>query len=399
MNKILLSLLVVLTGCGGGGGSQPPATVGVNIMPVATSCSVGSSIAPAYYTGSYQIPTPNQRLNTTIQRSVGVKDYYAGNTCLYIETLNRLQALGVDRIWIYNYGPWDDFTKPVWSVSRSDWQIPEKALTAIVAEAKKRNIKVFLAWQFSGYDNKGTFLPVNQNLTSSELQKMIDSHQKNIVDVAKYAQTIGISGIALDWNAYWVPNIYDHIELYATSMVTIAKEIKQNFNGILTYGQIGMPIYDARIFEMVDELHLSLTTTLTNAENANISVGLLKDKFIDSINQLSQQLPNTTKPVIWEIAVQSRDKYFTEGWIEDGFCVNNCIQNNYVTDFSIQAMGVEAALEAIVSQNKFTTGSVDFHSSYWHTDTVTSGAEGFPNLSQSIRNKPAESIIKYWFKR
>jgi hypothetical protein len=194
-----------------------------------------------------------------------------------------------------------------------------------------------------------------------------------------------------------VPNLNDHIDLYATKLASTAREIKQNFTGVITYGQIGMPIYDARIFEMVDELHLSLTTTLTNVENANISVGLLKDKFIDSVNQLSQQLPNTTKPVIWEISIQSRDKYFTEGWIEDGFCVTNCIQNNYVTDFSIQAMGVEAALQAIVSQNKFTTGSVDFHSSYWHTDTVTPGAEGFPNLSQSIRNKPAENIIKYWF--
>ena len=399
MNKLLLSLLVILTGCGGGGGSQPPAADGVNTVTVDTLCSINSSTAPAHYTGLYQIPTPNQRLNTSIQRSVGVKDYYAGNTCLYIETLNRLQQLGVDRIWIYNYGPWDDFTKPVWSVSRSDWQIPEKALTTIVAEAKKRNIKVFLAWQFSGYDNKGIFLPVNQNSTSSDLKKMIDSHHKNIVDVAKYAQSIGISGIALDWNAYWIPNLNEHIELYATSMVTIAKEIKQNFNGILTYGQIGIPIYDARIFEVINEVHLSLTTQLTSTENANISVGLLKDKFIDSINQLDQQLPNFNKPIIWEISIQSRDKYFTEGWIEDGFCVTNCIQNNYVTDFSIQAMGVEAALQAIVSQNKFTTGSVDFHSSYWHTDTVTPGAEGFPNLSQSIRNKPAESIIKYWFKR
>jgi hypothetical protein len=399
MNKLLLSLLVVLTGCGGGGSSQPPATDGMKTIAVDTSCSVPKSTALLTYTGLYQIPKPNQRLNTNIQRSVGVKDYYAGNTCLYIETLNRLQQLGVDRIWIYNYGPWDDFTKPVWSVSRSDWQIPEKALTAIVAEAKKRNIKVFLAWQFSGYDNKGTFLPVNQNLTSGELQKMLDSHHKNIVDVAKYAQTIGISGIALDWNAYWVPNLNDHLELYATNMVTIAREIKQNFSGVITYGQIGMPIYDARIFEVIDEMHLSLTATLTQIENANISVALLKDKFIDSINQLSQQLPNTTKPVIWEISIQSRDKYFTEGWIEDGFCVNNCVQNNYVTDFSIQAMGTEAALQAIVSQNKFTTGSVDFHSSYWHTDTVTPGSEGFPNLSQSIRNKPAESIIKYWFSR
>ena len=62
-------------------------------------------------------------------------------------------------------------------------------------------------------------------------------------------------------------------------------------------------------------------------------------------------------------------------------------------------MGIEAALEAIAMQDKFTTKSVDFHTSYWHTDTLTPGSEGFPNISQSIRDKPAENIVKYWFTR
>lgn len=193
-------------------------------------------------------------------------------------------------------------------------------------------------------------------------------------------------------------------------MVALANEIRTTFSGVITYGQIGIPQYDSRIFNVIDEIHISLAPRLTATENSNISVALLKIKFTEIIDHLHTQLQNSTKPVIWEIAIQSRDKYFLEGWVEDGFCVvpngngsptdyNNplCAQKNYVTDFSIQAIGVEAALQAIASQNKFTTKSVDFHGSYWHTDTVTPGNEGFPNFSQSIRGKPAESIVKYWF--
>jgi hypothetical protein len=110
-------------------------------------------------------------------------------------------------------------------------------------------------------------------------------------------------------------------------------------------------------------------------------------------------LNNTTKPVIFEISTQSRSDYFLNGWTEDGFCVNNCIQNSYVTDFSIQAIGVEAAMQAIAAQTSFVTKSVNFHTSYWLTDSLTPGPEGFPNLSQSIRGKPAENIVKYWFSR
>ena len=33
----------------------------------------------------------------------------------------------------------------------------------------------------------------------------------------------------------------------------------------------------------------------------------------------------------------------------------------------------------------------------WLTDTLIPGEEGFPNLSQSIRGKPAEEIVKYWY--
>lgn len=406
--SIGLFILLILGGCKGGSDIGNTNTVPNEIVQ---TCNVASSIAPASFKGVYPIPVPTQKLDPSIQRSVGLKDYYSGSTCSYSVTLDRLQKLGVDRVWVYNYGVWDDFSKPVWSIADNNWQIPQASFAHLLSEAKKRNIKVFLALQFTAIDSKGSMLPFGQNISASMLQSMLDSHRKTLTSITnKYGNDLG--GVSLDWNAFHIANMQDHTERWATNMVALANEIRTTFSGVITYGQIGVPHYDSRIFNLIDEIHISLAPRLTATENSNISVSLLKTKFTEQLDQLHTQLLNSTKPVIWEIAVQSRDKYFLEGWVEDGFCIipngngapidyNNplCVQKNYVTDFSIQAIGVEAALQAIASQNKFTTKSVDFHTSYWHTDTVTPGNEGFPNLSQSIRNKPAELIVKYWFAR
>ena len=63
----------------------------------------------------------------------------------------------------------------------------------------------------------------------------------------------------------------------------------------------------------------------------------------------------------------------------------------------MQAIGIEAALEAINQQTFFRTESV-FINSYWLADTMTPH-DSFPNTSQSIRNKPAESIVYQWWKK
>jgi hypothetical protein len=74
-----------------------------------------------------------------------------------------------------------------------------------------------------------------------------------------------------------------------------------------------------------------------------------------------------------------------------------CMQKNYTTDFSVQANAVEAAFQAIKEQTYLKTYGVMFSTSYWLTDTLTPGVEGFPNISQSIRGKPAETIVKNWY--
>jgi hypothetical protein len=134
-----------------------------------------------------------------------------------------------------------------------------------------------------------------------------------------------------------------------------------------------------------------------------MSVSLLRDRYSDAITghylefSLYSGMNPRDIPVIWDFNIQSRDKALSQGWVEDGFCVNNCIQNTYVTDFSVQALAVEGAFQAIKNQSYFKTYGINFSTGYWHTDTMTPGSEGYPNISQSVRNKPAESIIKHWY--
>tara|TARA_B100000809_G_scaffold68000_1_gene65157 strand:- start:1636 stop:1872 length:237 start_codon:yes stop_codon:yes gene_type:complete len=64
-------------------------------------------------------------------------------------------------------------------------------------------------------------------------------------------------------------------------------------------------------------------------------------------------------------------------------------------------------LRAIDNQTVFEMLGTTTTTGYWLTDTLyaepnqqsSNGVplEGFPNISQSIRGKPAEKIIKYWY--
>ena len=104
--------------------------------------------------------------------------------------------------------------------------------------------------------------------------------------------------------------------------------------------------------------------------------------------------------------VQSREDFFLNGWKEDGFCTPgtledgtevSCIQESFVTDFSVQSVGIEGIMQAIEEQDTFMINSVDIHTGYWLSQTLIPSFEGFPNISQSVRGKPAEGIVKYWY--
>jgi hypothetical protein len=401
----------MLAACGGGGGGgsgTAPVT-----MAATTTCTLKSYSAtyPSNYAGSNSIPTATQKFDNNVMRSIGLKDYYpATNDCsspaeaarlLYSKTLDRLQTLGVDVVEIYQYGPVTDFNDSVWTTNESSWQIPKTELIWFVKEAHNRNIKVTLVWQLWPTDSKGNQINTT-NPSETEMLKVLRGWHNVITDMAKFSGANNVDNLYIQWSAFYYPVVTTYTESATQEFLSIISDIRSVFNGKLF---MGTPrFYDKRIIEKVDAIVVPVSpSNWSYNDDLNISVSLLKQRYADAIvgkyleYSLYTGMDPKNIPIIWDFNIQSRDKALSQGWVEDGFCVNNCIQNTYTTDFSVQALAIEGAFEAIKEQTYFKTYGINFSTGYWHTDTLTPGSEGFPNLSQSIRGKPAEGIVKQWF--
>jgi hypothetical protein len=434
MNKLVLTSAIALlvAGCGGGGGSDtsksttqsaPPQPV---VQTQATCTNPHNADYPANFAGPWPTPNSNLKLNANIVRSAGFKDYYAGmysnrvkSNCtsdeytklMYIQTLDKMKELGVQRAWIYNFSHWEDASANNWTTSRKNWEVPESVMTFIVTEARKRNIEIYLSWQYSIQDYDGDKLfSMTQTADETLVRKIMDAYEPVILDVSKYAESVGIAGISLDWNAMYVRDMHLYNNYINKRFSKIADGIKSNFKGKLVFGQFLIPQYDEELWNKVDMIMVEIIPRLEEIEAINMSVENVEAATLREIENKykGMNIPyGYTKPIIIKVLIQSHKNFFREGWIEDGFCVegvtssnekHKCIQETYTTDFSVQAVGLEGMMRAINSQSLFKVESVDYNS-LWLTDTLQPGIEGFPNLSQSVRGKPAEKVLKQWFSR
>ena len=404
-------------------------------------CSVqknnyGDVTYPPEYLGAFPIPMPNGRLPSSIVRTMNLQDVDAWwekpansqctspdiyRTNAIIEDLNRVQQLGVERVWVYNYAHWDDFSKPIWNAVESDYALPRSVLQTVVSEAHKRNIKVYYAYQFAfNCDAKEVCLdPQNllasdpQNISTSDLSKLLKSFKRQIISDATFGAQIGLDGIKINLDAYnpkTAPNYNSTIrELYVSEVTSAIDSVRSVFNGKVVYGLYD-PVYDNRIFLKIDELILSLFLAHTVDPFSVSAWNKDTTNFISYFQYWIQQESGVQKinvPIAWEIYSESAKEFYTSSWL-DSFCTktmivqNQCPQQSFATDFSMQAIAIEGSLEALSNQSTFSTGSVSFYH-YFHNDDIAptdlGGAINYPNIDASIRNKPAEGIVKYWFGR
>ena len=444
----LIALLTILTACGGGSDSSPsPDTPPPNTTPppsAATCSNPHNAEYPIEFLGQFELPTPNNQLSSHIVRGISFKDYSPvllwgalgqGNQgdcsqdeyvkLMYLEALQAMKASGTQRTWLYNYGRWNTENE-LWVVDQSEYHIPQKYVDYVVEQAAQLDIDIYYAWQFTTNNTDfDSLVELGEAVTMEKLKQILDAHHHNMVTQAKHAQKIGIKGIAADWNAMNIILSTDELkDYYIERFAEIIDDIRANFDGEIVWGQIGYVFNDERIFSRVDSLLINAmnaggSTQFTVEENANLTPELVKSKTLESLINMKSQIycsdifqpcwhgkSDIELPITLNIQVQSRDDFFQAGWKEDGFCtretlddgtIDNCIQNSFVTDFSVQAIGIEGIMQAIADQDSFEISSVDIHTGYWLSETLVPSAEGFPNISQSIRGKPAETVLKYWY--
>ena len=422
-NTISLLLCSLLVACGGGGGTGVAPTV----IPTVPTCVLKtySSSYPNEFLGTNSIPTPTQKFDSNVMRGVGLKDYYPGdnNGCptisqsarlLYQKTLDKLKSDGVDTVEIYQYGPVDDFNATKWVTDETKWQIPKSDLMWFFQEAHNKNLKVTLVWQLWPTDSKGNSINTT-NPSLIEVTKVLNGWNDIITNMARVSNEGHVDNLLIQWSAFYFPSLTQYSESSTLAFLTIIDNVRSIYNGKLF---MGTPrFFDRRIIEKVDAIVIPVgASNWSYYDDINISTSLVKQRVLDSMTgiyldfSLYSGMNPRDIPIIWDFNIQSRDKALSQGWIEDGFCIDNvsniipwesinCVQKNYKTDFGIQATFIEGAFQAIKEQTYFKTYGVNFSTGYWLTDTLVPGPEGFPNLSQSIRGKPAENIVKAWYSK
>ena len=426
-------ILLVLSACGGGGGaantvstssattSQPPCTL-----------KTYNTNYPASFMGTRAIPTASGQFPNSIVRGIGLKDYYPGgenNGCasnaeyarlLYLKTLDKLVSDGVDVVEIYQYGPINDLAAKTWTTDEATWQIPKAELKWLVEAAHSKNLKVSLAWQLWPVDklNKSMTVYNASNMPEAEMVRILRGWHDVMKSMAVLSNDFKIDILNIQWSAFYFPQVTNYPEAATQEFLALIDDVRSVYSGKL---YMGTPrFYDKRIIQKVDAIIVPLTPLWpwTYADDATMTVSSLKQKYTAQIMNIYADflagagLSPANIPIIWDFNIQSRDKAISDGWVEDGFCISpasngapvaysdpNCIQKSYVTDFGVQAIAVEAAFQALQAQTQFKTYGINFSTGYWLTDTLVPSEEGFPNISQSIRGKPAESIVKAWYKR
>ena len=138
-----------------------------------------------------------------------------------------------------------------------------------------------------------------------------------------------------------------------------------------------------------------------------MTVASMKSKYIASntVANLSSILA-IGKPVMAFAGIQSRSNALSlPGYMEETQCTDSvgtlafstsCIQRQTTTNFALQAIVIEAQLETFASF-RLPIGSIVGILDYFQTDFMSADGPTFPNIASSIRNKPAEGIVKQWF--
>ena len=377
-------------------------------------CAISTAVVayPASYLGAFPLPAiQGGPLPAAVSRGAGVKDYWhygltnpstnAGCSgdmhVAFANTLQRLQKLGVDHVDIYQGAYLVDVNAAVldFDLTRRI-EISDAELAWIVAQAKAAGLEVHEYMLIAGEDVNHVLLPTPP--TSSWASAYLDAYTRFIINRAAVAQSDGIQALQLDWGVYffdWTP----FRDLFIAKMTEAAKQVRGVYSGKILYGATAPWISnDVDLMNNIDWFIGDIFgIQFSAADNANITVPQLKQKYLDLITGLGNALGAAKRPVVWRLFAQSHRDYLLNGWVEDGFCVSNCAQNAVRTDFSVQAIAYEAMLEAVSTQTQFTTAGVTAVAS-WYVDVMLP-AQSFPNISQSWRNKPAESILYRWFAR
>lgn len=398
---------------------------------------------PQYWMGYYDLPSvKGAPYPEYVNAGIGIKDIFLTDNPAFIlndykpgktgcdgtslltteidRTLERYQNIGVEYVFLPQWHWMEILSDGSWQVRDANETFgPAKNedLEYFVRKAKTLGLKVFMIndidyavyRQSDGwYDGSSAHTP---EFNEENFQKWLDAYTRFVEEKITFYEEIGVDVLELTCYCMFGPHYPSFSNSNYQDYLDVVKSLKELLpnTGIETAIRIS-----AIQTERLDDF-ISIADTLIIEGNPNIDD--LPDISVESIREnyelyeLDIALP-TGKDIIFTIfPFQSRENALTTpGYLEETVCTSQlftfnldnqvCLQDLTYPDFSLQAVTFEGALEAINQKLPATYGgeitimSLDT----WMTDVLLPYT-AFPNLGNTIRNKPAEGIFKKWFSR
>ena len=226
--------------------------------------------------------------------------------------------------------------------------------------------------------------------------KWILGIETSLLNIAKNAEVAGVYGIDITPH-YLVPKFTPYEDFADTRFQEIIKKIRVIYHGKVfgnENGKFGGFTEVPKYINELDGLYVSSPWIMTLSENA--SVDTIKTTQLNNINEVMKPL-NSYKPDLFIVLSQASFNKSISGTPYFEFNDYTVAKDkNYKANWQLQAKVYESFFENINGNKKFSGVAVN---NYWWDDMMDPKyADPLISMSFSIRNKPAEIIVKNWWK-
>lgn len=372
---------------------------------------------PKSYLGEYELPSiEGAPFTNEIHRTIGIKDTWIkepnlNKSCIamdykpmrkaYEETLDRVVNLGADQISFSNYVHFSDFKNALIDGPEKA-AVKENDLKFVVNKAKEKNLRTILYLNLAPGKQVVSDIP-----DATWLGTLIKNWGSFVLNQAEIAEETGVDALMINHFDYQ-PNIKGFEDTYEKEMLVLLGNVRNIYKGRILL--MIDPLWDSNLGKLDDLLkqvdgyiYTPTTNILNNRGDKTVNVANLKGLYVENFINVGKGFSKYDKPIHLRVLIQSTKEFLEKGWSEDMFCIEKmddpCFQKNLKVDFSSQAIAYEAMMEAVKETNGkyFNVGGVESYG-YWYTDVMLP-SNSQPQIAQSIRNKPAENIVREWFNK
>ncbi len=404
-------------------------TIDINTDPC--NLDLGAVAYPKSWTGKYPLPTiKGAPFPVNFYGGISLKDIMLPNNptfnpnCVgnlnneFDRTISRLVDLNVKFVKIPQWHWMQVNQDGSWSVVKAEnsfGPLPDANLSYFVTAAHKAGLKVIMMNQIQGINNPDTGYSYVPESNMENYAKWFGALKEYLLDRGPYFQSLGVDVWELGcgsclFNNIGTSNTVD-MAYFATQTKSLIPIMRNSFTGSLLV--VNNPwTDDPGVVDAIDYVNFGIydvgwgKITSANADTYSVSTAVaafMSDQLNSDAMHNNDKLGKT---LVFDITIQSRANAFAmPGYLEETGCTSSignlnisttsCLQKETTPDFSVQAIFFEAVFESLRSLN-LTSKIIPLPMDYWETNSMIS-TDVFPSLGSTIRNKPAEGIVKAWF--